>query len=172
MSFPPFAHRIELLGAEHNRSDFHSGSEPLDRYLKERATQDLKRYVATPFVLYDLEAQRIAGYYTLASTAIELIELPEAIQKKLPRYPLVPAILLGRLAMDEGYQGQGLGAFLLADALRRSLISEIAAMAVVVDAKDEKAATFYKHHRFTSFTSHPQRLYLPMTLIAKQFSSS
>jgi GNAT superfamily N-acetyltransferase len=171
MSFPPFAHQIAQLSAQHDRSNFCSGSEPLDRYLRERANQDFKRYVATPFVLYDLDAQRIAGYYTLAATGIQFEDLPAAMRKKLPRYPMVPAILLGRLAVDERYQGRGLGAFLLVDALRRSLTNEIVAAAVVVDAKDETARAFYEYHNFISFVGVPLRLFLPMTLIAKQFGS-
>jgi GNAT superfamily N-acetyltransferase len=171
MSFPSFPHQIVQLTAEHDRSDFCSGSEPLDRYLRERANQDFKRYLATPFVLYDLDAARVAGYYTLAATSINLADLPAAMQKKLPRYPLVPAILLGRLAVDERYQGQGLGAFLLVDALRRSLANEIAATAVVVEAKDETARAFYQYHSFVLLAAQPLRLYLPMTLIARQFSS-
>jgi GNAT superfamily N-acetyltransferase len=170
MSFPSFAHQIIQLGAEHNRADFHSGSEPLDRYLRERANQDFKRYVATPFVLYDADAKRIAGYYTLAATGIQFDDLPAAMQKKLPRYPIIPAILLGRLAVDRRYQGQGLGAFLLVDALRRSLMNEIVAAAVVVDAKDDAARSFYEYHNFVSLAEQPLRLFLPMTLIARQFS--
>jgi GNAT superfamily N-acetyltransferase len=170
MSFPSFAHQIVQLGAKHNRADFHSGSEPLDRYLRERANQDFKRYVATPFVLYDADAKRIAGYYTLAATGIQFDDLPAAMQKKLPRYPIVPAILLGRLAVDRRYQGQGLGAFLLVDALRRSLMNEIVAAAVVVDAKDDAARSFYEYHNFVSLAEQPLRLFLPMTLIARQFS--
>lgn len=172
MSFFSFPYQMAQLGTEHDRTNFCSGSESLDRYLRERANQDLKRYVATPFVLYDLDAKQIAGYYTLAATGIQFEDLPEAVRKKLPRYPIVPAILLGRLAVDERYQGQGLGAFLLADALRRSLMNEIAAMAVVVDAKDETARAFYEYHSFVSFAGQPLRLFLPMTLIARQFGSS
>ncbi|QSJ16442.1 GNAT family N-acetyltransferase [Nostoc sp. UHCC 0702] len=170
MSVPAFAYTIELLNPEHNRVDFRCGTEALDRYLREQASQDLRRYVATPFVLYDVDANRIAGYYTLAATSIQVADLPEALRARLPRYPLVSATLLGRLAVDERYQGQGLGAFLLVDALRRSLMSEIAAMAVVVDAKNEQARAFYEHHGFTLFPGQFQRLYLPMTLIARQFS--
>ena len=172
MSFPSFTHQIAQLSAEHNRADFCSGSEPLDRYLRERADRDFKRYVATPFVLYDLDAGRIAGYYTLAASGIQFEDLPEPMRKKLPRYPIVPAILLGRLAVDERDRGQGLGAFLLVDALRRSLINEIVAAAVVVDAKDDAARAFYEYHNFVSVAGVPLRLFLPMTLIARQFSSS
>jgi GNAT superfamily N-acetyltransferase len=169
VSFPAFTYAIDLLNSTHGREEFHCGIEALDRYLRQQASQDLRRYIATPFVMHDLDADRVAGYYTLAATSVRLEALPEKMQKQLPRYPLVPATLLGRLAIDERYQGQGLGAFLLVDALKRSLLSEIASMAVIVDAKDERARAFYEHHRFTPFPEQPRRLYLPMALIAKQF---
>lgn len=169
---PTFAYRIEILKAEHPRAEFSCGIQHLDRYLKEQATQDLRRYIATPFVLYDLDEEKIAGYYTLAASSIQLQDLPEDKRKKLPRYPLIPPILLGRLAVDERYQRQGLGAFLLVNALYRSLTSEIAAMAVVVDAKNEQAKAFYEHHQFLPFPQHPNRLYLPMAIIAQRFNVS
>jgi GNAT superfamily N-acetyltransferase len=172
MSFPSFAYQIVPLAAEHNRADFRCGSEPLEQYLRERANQDFKRYVATPFVLYDLDTEQIAGYYTLAATGIQFEDLPETMRKKLSRYPLVPAMLLGRLAVDERYQGQGLGAFLLVDALRRSLMNEIVVAAVIVDAKDKTAQSFYEYHGFVSLDRQPLRLFIPMTLIDKQFRIS
>jgi GNAT superfamily N-acetyltransferase len=171
MSFPSFAYQIVPLAAEHNRADFRCGSEPLEQYLRERANQDFKRYVAMPFVLYDLDTEQIAGYYTLAATGIQFEDLPETMRKKLPRYPLVPAMLLGRLAVDERYQGQGLGAFLLVDALRRSLMNEIV-VAVIVDAKDKTAQSFYEYHGFVSLDRQPLRLFIPMRLIDKQFRIS
>ena len=172
MTFPPFAYVVEPLDVQHNRSDFECGVEALDRYLKQQASQDMRRRIAAPFVLVDQDIDRIAGYYTLAATAIHLAELPPEIIKKLPKYPLVPATLLGRLAVNQRYQGQGVGSFLLIDALRRSFNSEIASMAVVVDALDDKAHAFYKHHQFIPFQEQSQRLYLPMTTIAKLFGSS
>lgn len=172
MTFPPFAYVVEPLDAQHNRSDFECGVEPLDRYLKQQASQDMRRKIAALFVLVDQDIDSIAGYYTLAATAIRLAELPPEITKKLPKYPLVPATLLGRLAVDQRYQGQGVGSFLLMDALRRSFNSEIASMAVVVDAKDDKARDFYEHHQFIPFPEQSQRLYLPMATIAKLFRSS
>lgn len=171
MKFPPFAYVVEALNTQHNRSDFECGVEALDRYLKQQASQDMRRRVAALFVLVDLDLSRIAGYYTLAATAIRLAELPMEISKKLPKYPLVPATLLGRLAVDQSYQGQGVGSFLLMDALRRSFNNEIASMAVVVDAKDDKARDFYEHHQFITFPEQSQRLYLPMTSIAKLFGT-
>lgn len=99
------------------------------------------------FVAIDAE-NRIAGYYTLASASMLLSELPADIGKKLPRYPSVPAVRLGRLAVDQNFQGQGLGGALLADALDRAIRPEIAACAMVVNAKDDRAAMFYHHHGF------------------------
>ncbi len=120
--------------------------------------------------MQDLEREQIAGYYTLASTAIQLGDLPDAIIRKLPKYPLIPATLLGRLAVSQDYQGQGLGTFILFDALQKSKNSEVASMAVVVDAKDEKAKRFYEYHQFSPFAQQPLKLYLPMGSIVKMFS--
>lgn len=169
MAAPIFAYAIEPLNAGHDRSGFSCGLESLDRYLLQQAGQDLRRRVAAPFVLQDWENKRIAGYYTLCATGIELQDLPPQQVKKLPRYPVIPATLLGRLAIDERYQGQGLGNFLLFDAFGRSLRSEIASYAVVVEAIDEKASAFYQHHQFIPFPDQPRRLYLPMASIALMF---
>lgn len=169
MIFPKFAYAIQPLNAEHNRSDFDCGIEALNRYLKQQASQDVRRRIAAVFVLIDQDFGRVAGHHTLAATTIRLTELPSEIAKKLPKYPLVSAILLGRLAIDQSYHRQGLGSFLLIDALWRCVKSEITAMAVVVDAKDDTARAFYEHHQFIPFPDQPQRLYLPMTTIAKLF---
>lgn len=167
MAVPPFIYVIQPLTKEHNRLSFHCGSEALDHYLQKQASQDLRRYLAAVFVLQDLEQKRIAGYYTLAATAIRLADLPGELTRKMPKYPQIPATLLGRLAVDEGYQGLGLGTFLLFDALNRSFSSEVASMAVVVDAKNEQAKAFYEYHQFIPFTQQPRRLYLPMGTIKK-----
>jgi len=170
MIIPDFSYSIEPLESQHNRADFSCGIEELDRYLKQQARQDLQRFLTTVFVLHDLEHQRIAGYYTLAATAIELAALPDSITRKLPKYPLIPGTLLGRLAVDREYQGQKLGTFLLFDALQRSRNSQIASMAVVVDAKDDRAKAFYEYHQFLPFPRQPLRLYLLMTTIVKMLS--
>ena len=167
MIAPRFSYVIEPLCSHHNRADFHCGIEALDLYLQERAGQDLRRFLAAVFVLQDLEQEYLAGYYTLAATAIQLTDLPTEFTRKLPKYPLIPATLLGRLAVDERYQGQSLGTFLLLDALYRSLNSEVASMAVVVEAKNDKAKAFYEYHQFIPFPQQPQRLYLPMKTITK-----
>lgn len=171
MITPRFTYALESLSAQHNRTDFSCGIEALDNYLKKRAGQDSRRFLSAVFVLHDLDTALIAGYYTLAATSIQLTDLPRELTRKLPKYPLIPATLLGRLAVAQGYQGQGLGTFLLLDALWRSLNSEVASMAVVVEAKNETAKSFYLHHQFRPFPQQPQRLYLPMATLAKMFGS-
>jgi ribosomal protein S18 acetylase RimI-like enzyme len=152
---------VARLTPQHERAGFHSGSAELDRYFLEQVGQDVRRRVSTCFIALTDE-QRVAGYYTLASTGIVLNELPPALLKKLPRYPTVPAIRMGRLAVDKDYRGKGLGAALLADALRRACHAEIAAFALLVDAKDKLAAAFYVHHGFCPLIATPLTLFLPL----------
>jgi len=159
MKSAPFL--LASLDASHDRATFQSDSPPLNRYLKEQATQDIRRRVAACFVALADEG-RIAGYYTLASASLLLADLPASTGKKLPRYPTVPAIRMGRLAVDQAFKGQGLGGALLVDALDRSLRAEIAAFALVVDAKDAAAAAFYRHHGFMALPDSPLTLFLPL----------
>ena len=147
-----------------NRTTFSSESDQLDRYLKEQVTQDIKRRVATCFCAIDSD-NNLAGYYTLASSSFLLTDLPLETQKKLPKYPAVPVVLMGRLAVDHRYQGQGLGSALLSDALIRSHRAEIAAFALFVDAKDNEAVAFYKHQGFRQVLSEEKRLYMPLSLV-------
>ena len=159
MSSAPF--RPAPLDGAHDRTVFNSGSEPLDRYLREQVTQDIRRRVAACFVALD-DWQRIAGYYTLASASLLLSDLPASTAKKLPRYPTVPTVRMGRLAVDQAFKGQGLGGALLADALDRAARSEIAAYALMVDAKDDVAAAFYRHHGFIARPDSRLALFLPL----------
>lgn len=158
MSVAPF--RLVPLDAAHDRSGFSSGAPLLDRYLQEQVTQDMRRRVTACFVALS-DAQRIAGYYTLASASVLLADLPTPTAKKLPRYPTVPAVRLGRLAVDQAFKGQGLGGALLADALDRAARSEIAAYALLVDATDAAASAFYRHHGFIALPDSPLTLFLP-----------
>ena len=163
---------IGPLREDHDRTDFLCGNASLDRYLKEQAGQDLRRACATPFVLAPGRGHMsILGYYTLSSYGIDVGQLPADLAKKLPRYPLIPATLLGRLAVDQRYQGRGIGEFLLVNAFCRALVqsAEIAAAAVVVDAIDAGAAKFYQHFGFVTFPSIAGRLFLPMKAIADLF---
>jgi ribosomal protein S18 acetylase RimI-like enzyme len=157
MSRAPF--RVVPLDSGHERAAFCSNSEPLDRYFQQQVTQDVRRRVAACFVALSGE-HRIAGYYTLAATSVLLGELPPSTAGKLPRYPSVPAIRMGRLAVDQAFRGQGLGGALLADALERTARSEIAAFAFMVDAKNEAAAAFYRHHGFIGLPDTPLTLFL------------
>ena len=160
--------RVEVFGPQHDRSAFESGAEPLDRYFRVQAGQDVRKHMAAAFVLV-LPDGAVAGYYTLSATALNLRELPEQTARRLPRYPLVPATLLGRLAVDRKHHGKGYGRFLLADALFRALRSEIASFAVVVEAKDETARRFYERESFLPFPDRPMKLFRPMADIARLF---
>lgn len=162
---------VEPLGKCHDRKGFSCGVPALDDYLKKRAGQDARRRVAAPFVACERDSARIAGYYTLSALSIDAGALPAEMTRKLPRYPDIPATLIGRLAVDESWQGQGVGQFLLVDALYRSLLqaSQIAAHAVVVDAKDASADRFYERFGFLRFPDHEGRLFLPMKTVSELF---
>lgn len=160
--------RIEPLGSQHGRAEFSCGVPALDRYVRSQAGQDARKRVAAPFVLLSPEGT-IAGYYTLSAFSIRLAELPAEMARKLPRYPVVPATLLGRLAVDLRYRGRGYGRLLLADALFRSVRSDIASFAIVVDAKDDDARRFYERESFLPFPDYPLKLFRPLADIAELF---
>ncbi len=152
---------IEPLGA-HDRSDFRCGAEALDRYLREQASQDVKRLMANCFLAIDTATNMIAGYYTLAATSIPANDLPPEVLKRLPRYPVLPAALIGRLAVDQRFRRKGLGGAMVADATLRALKGDAKAFALVADAKDDNAVAFYQHHGFQRFASKPASLFLPL----------
>lgn len=155
----PFA--IAPLDRTRDRGSFRSGSETLDRYLRERASQDVRRRIAGCFVATD-EQGRIAGFYTLAAASVALDALPENMAKGLPQYPTVPAVLIGRLAVATEHHGKGLGSALVADAIIRTDRLGIGAFAVIVDAKDERAAAFYRANGFLALPGEERRLCIPM----------
>jgi GNAT superfamily N-acetyltransferase len=165
---PETTPRIELLRVQHDRSGFICGKESLDRYFQRQITQDARRHLAAPFVMVPPDGA-IAGFYTLSSTAVRLCDLPEEVTKRLPRYPLVPATLIGRLAIDRRYHGQGFGSLLFLDALHRCARSEVASFAVVVDAIDDEARGFYVHHSFLPLPDSPYRLFRRMSDIEALF---
>jgi predicted GNAT family N-acyltransferase len=111
----------------------------------------------------------ILGFYTLSAFSIKASELPDGVARKLPRYPLLPATLLGRLAVSKSHQGMGVGCLLLLDALERSFAnaSKVASVAIVVDAIDENARAFYSHHEFVQLRDRPNSLFLSMATIEK-----
>ena len=167
----PQSFRIEALAKHHNRTGFACGVEPLDRYLRQQARQDADKHIAAPFVLLDPPSPQVLGYYTLSACVVAVTDIAPELAKSLPRYPQLPVTLLGRLAVDQRCKGQGMGEFLLLDALQRSLshAADVAAMAMVVDAKDAGAAAFYAHFDFRPLQYLPQRLYLPIGMVAKLF---
>ena len=169
---PPAGYGIEPLSVRHNRAAFACGVAPLNHYLKQRASQDADRDVARTYVLAAPDGTTIAGYYALSATGIRLDDLPEEIARKLPRYPLLPATLLGRLAVNLAHRGMGCGEVLLLSALGKSwdLSQQGASSAVVVDAKDDRARSFYERYGFRAFRDHPRRLFLPMKTIRRLFA--
>jgi len=161
---------IEPLGEKHNRAAFSCGVEALDSYLHKQAGQDARKRAAVPFVA-TADGQTIAGYYTLSQFAIGLDAIPEGVAKKLPKYPMVSATLLGRLAVSTEFRGQRVGETLLMDALHRSLDSskQVASAGIIVDAKDESAATFYRKYGFIELPKIEKRLFLPMGTVEQLF---
>lgn len=162
--------RFEPLAKEHDRAGFRSASEALNKYLRELARKDAERGVGVAFVMVDdASPKTVIGYYTLSSFSIELTSLPEDMQKKLPRYPSVPATMLGRLARDE--RNPGTGATLLMDALVRAYQNSknVASFAIVADAKDQKAVEFYQRHDFQILTPAAEgkmaRVFIPMAMV-------
>lgn len=160
--------RFEPLGAKHDRAAFSCEHERLNTYLKQQASQDVRKRVAAVYVLTP-DGKTIAGYYTLSQYVINAGELPDEVAHKLrvPKYDKLPATLLGRLARSEEFKGAGLGEMLLMDALQTALnhSRRIASMAVVVDAKDERARNFYKGCGFIDLPEHANRLFVPMKTV-------
>jgi len=151
----------------HDRSNFSCGAAPLDRYLREQASQDVKRLLASCFLLTETATKTLAGYYTLAATSIPASDLSPDILKRLPRYPVLPAALIGRLAVDRRFHRQGLGSVLLADAALRVIAGDTKAFALVVEAKDDNAVAFYERQGFAPFASRPASLFLPLATVKK-----
>lgn len=158
------------LSSLHNKKAFTCGQPLLDRYIQTQAGQDVKRKLANCFVLSD-DQDTILGFYTLSNDSIPRDYIPSSIPYTIP-YPSVPVTLLGRLAVDSRYKGQGLGKLLLFDALKRSYdvsVTSLGSVAVIVDAIDEAAATFYEQYGFTRLAN--GRMFLPMHQIAKAFET-
>lgn len=162
---------VEPLGVGHNRKAFSCGVAALDRYLHELATQDIRRRVSNCFVACD-EAGVVAAYYTFAAASFPLSDLPPEETKRLPRYGVLPAGLIGRLAVDQRFRGRRLGSALVIDAARRAAGADPAIFALVVDAKDESAAAFYGHLEFRRFVSRPMSLYLPIATALKAMQAT
>jgi predicted N-acetyltransferase YhbS len=158
---------VEVLGvARHRREQFTCESPELTGFLRTRARQEPKARASACFVIVPLEDRaRLVGYYTLSATSIELAKLPGDLAKKLPRYPNLPATLLGRLARDLSFKGGGIGNLLMVDALKRAYESSsvIGSVAVVVDPKHGRAAKFYAEFGFKPLDG--KRMFLPMKTV-------
>jgi hypothetical protein len=164
------AFRIEPLGAHHDRAAFSCGNASLDDYLKTKARKENDLGYCAVFILVaEPGSAAIAGYYTLSSHSITLDGIDAVSRKKLPRYPIVPATLIGRLARDLRFGRTGVGEFLLLDALRRALhaTAEIGSYAVTVDAIDDAAAAFYTRYGFQPVVGSVHRLYLAMASVRR-----
>lgn len=159
---------IALLGRQHDRKSFDCGENSLHQYLHRYASQDIRRRVNRVFVASPPDAPRqVIGYYGLSAGSLNATALPEAFQRRLPRYP-VPVVMLGRLAVAESCQGMGLGSVLLADALQRiaQACQVMVVYAVVVDALNDRAAEFYRQFGFIPLPSQPLKLFLPVDSVA------
>ena len=168
--FPPeeTLYRLEPLAKLHDRDGFHCGVDSLDLYLKTQASQDMRRKANAVFVLVpEGSPSRIAGYFTLCAYGLAPGSIPDAALKHIPRYPMVSATLLGRLAVATEFQGRRVGGILLAKALEKAYESadQVGSSMVVVDAIDERAARFYAAHGFIQLPE-SMRLVLPMRTIA------
>jgi len=166
----PVEYRIEPLGSNHDRAAFSCGVAALDTYIQRQARQDLERKLAAVFIL-TADSKTIAGFYTLSAHSVLAADLPDAMAKRLPRFPL-PVTLLARMAVSHSLRGQGLGEFLLMHALERAWLGsrQVASWAVVVDAK-MGTRDFYLKYDFTALPLQPDRLLLPMKTIERLFAS-
>lgn len=153
-------YEIVPLDKTHNRLDFDCGVPVLNRYLYERAGQDVRKYYTALFVAVDKHTGKILGYYTLSNTSVDLIDIPEHLKRALPKYAEIPAIRLGRLAVDKTARVQGIGVALVANAALRSMSNVSAWALMVVDAKDENACAFYKKCGFVELLDDDKRLYI------------
>lgn len=154
----------------HDRKSFHCGIEALDHYFRTQAAQDMAKRAAVCYVLEDEEKPgSVCGCYTLSNLSVELGAIPARIRNSFPRYPQIPAVLLGRLAVDKQFQGAGIGEYLLIDALQRALASSrvTGAAVIVVDAKNKAGSDFYLQYGFKPFIGITHRLIIPMATVEK-----
>lgn len=152
------------------RGSFSCSVKALEDYFHQYASQDVKKGLAKCYVLIDKQQSKIIGYYTLSSLSIPIIEVPKERLKKDIRYETIPAVLMGRLAIDDNFKQQGYGKFLLADAIHRIRNNAVGSALLIVEAKDDNAASFYNHFGFIEFTeleTKYRKLFYPLTNIIK-----
>lgn len=165
MSSAPF--RFDTLSDRHDRGAFLCGDDALDRYFQTQVTQDIRRRVSNCFVMVEIATNHVAAYYTLSAASLPLVDLPPDEAKRLPRYPTLPAVRIGRLAVDGRYQRRGLGELMLMNAVHRTMQDAAAAFALLVDAKHDEAVAFYQRYGFRSVAGKPRTLFLPLVTAQK-----
>ena len=166
--------KVEPLSREHDRGGFDCGVEALNAYLRNTARQHLEKQISMTYVLVEEAAtapKPVLGYFTVGMCEILAADISPKFAKKYP--PKVPAIRLGRLAIDHRHQGKRLGKALLFAALRHYWLTAetVGGVAIIVDAKDEPAARFYRHFGFQPFDSDPLKLYLPLGVVRQFFAA-
>ena len=149
--------------AKHDRTTFASGNDRIDGYFRASISQDMRRRYAACYVLIEKATNKLAGFYTLSSTNIPLTNIPPETARKLPRYPTVPAVLIGWLGRDLAFRGQDIGAMLLYDAIVRTATSPAGVHAICADAIEETAAAFYLRYLFTPVVGKPLSLFIPLS---------
>ena len=165
MSPAPF--RFETLGDEHNQTGFLCGDDALDGYFRTQVNQDIRRRITNCFVVVETATSHVAAYYTLSAASIPFVDLPPDEAKRLPRYPTLPAVRIGRLAVDRRYQRRGLGELMLMNAVHRTMQDAAAAFALLVDAKNDQAVAFYQRYGFRPIADKPRTLFLPLATAQK-----
>jgi GNAT superfamily N-acetyltransferase len=163
----PAPFRFETLGEGHDRTSFHCGEDVLDRYFQTQVTQDIRRRITNCFVMVEAATGRVAAYYTLSAASIPLTDLPPEEAKRLPRYPTLPAVRIGRLAVDQRFQRRGLGELMLMNAVHRTMHDAAAAFTLLVDAKNDQAVAFYRRYGFRPLAGKPRTLFLPLATAQK-----
>jgi GNAT superfamily N-acetyltransferase len=161
---------FQALSTKHDRKSFDCGVAALNDFLRSTARQHQQKGISRTFVLVDIESEnptRILGYFALSACEGIAPELPAKLTKRLPH--AVPAVLLGRLAVDRAFQGKGYGGALLVEAIRRvaGTTSQIGIAGLFVDAKDDGAAAFYRKFGFVPLRSNPHRLFLPLDTLLR-----
>jgi ribosomal protein S18 acetylase RimI-like enzyme len=161
---------IRPLDADINTADFQCGTEPLNEYIRRYASQDVRKNVSRVFIATpENDSKKLAGFFTLSAGSVGCSSLPTSLARKLPRYP-VPVALIGRLAVDNESQGKGLGSILLANACQKvsQASSVLAVVGIIVEAKDDKSISFYKHFGFIPLPGQADRLLLPTSVFQKK----
>jgi ribosomal protein S18 acetylase RimI-like enzyme len=158
----PAAFRFDTLGDGHDRAAFRCGDEALDGYFQTQVTQDIRRRITNCLVVVETTTSRVAAWYTLSAASIPLADLPPDEAKRLPRYPTLSAVRIGRLAVNQRFQRRGLGELMLMNAVHRTGQDAAAVFALLVDAKNDQAAAFYQRYGFRPIVSKPRTLFLPL----------